>query len=435
MPEKEMWTAKCWPQVFKRAMITILAASCAVTAAVGPAFAEDDINTLKDKQAQYAQLQQQNNEKLAALRSDESKKAEYGATLQSQVAAIEEQINDCSNQVTDLNLQMQQAENEISEKQKQIDADYAKLKERLRALYMAGEARNLQILLSSDNLADLSDKSEALQMVTEHDTTLINRLKADKAAVQKAKESIQQSREQAESVKTSFAQKQQELATALAETNQFLKEIGQQEVNLQDKNASLDVQAAKIAASIDAWAQQQEEKKKQQEAAAAAESAASQQQAATSSSQSGSDSGQSSNSGSGSASNSSSSPSTSSGSFSSLIAEAEKHLGKPYVMGASGPDTFDCSSFVCWVFTHSGVYNLPRTTAQGIYNQCTPVSVSEARPGDIVFFTDTYDCGETVTHVGIYTGSNTMIHAGNPVQYTSIDTSYWRKHFYAFGRL
>ena len=91
-----MWTAKCWPQVFKRAMITILAASCAVTAAVGPAFAEDDINTLKDKQAQYAQLQQQNNEKLAALRSDESKKAEYGATLQSQVAAIEEQINDCS---------------------------------------------------------------------------------------------------------------------------------------------------------------------------------------------------------------------------------------------------------------------------------------------------------------------------------------------------
>jgi len=434
LPEKEMWSAKCWPQVFKRAMITILAASCAVTAAVGPAFAEDDINTLKDKQAQYAQLQQQNNEKLAALRSDESKKAEYGATLQSQVAAIEEQINDCSNQVTDLNLQMQQAENEISKKQKQIDADYAKLKERLRALYMAGEARNLQILLSSDNLADLSDKSEALQMVTEHDTTLINRLKADKAAVQKAKESIQQSREQAESVKTSFAEKQQELATALTETNQFLKEIGQQEVNLQDKNASLDVQAAKIAASIDAWTQQQEEKKKQEAAAAAAESAATQQQAA-SSSQSGSDSGQYSNSGSGSASNSSSSPSTSSGSFSSLIAEAEKHLGKPYVMGASGPDTFDCSSFVCWVFTHSGVYNLPRTTAQGIYNQCTPISVSEARPGDIVFFTDTYDCGETVTHVGIYTGSNTMIHAGNPVQYTSIDTSYWRKHFYAFGRL
>ncbi|QKN24733.1 CHAP domain-containing protein [Caproicibacterium lactatifermentans] len=103
-------------------------------------------------------------------------------------------------------------------------------------------------------------------------------------------------------------------------------------------------------------------------------------------------------------------------------------------MGGYSPSGFDCSGFVCWVFSHCG-YNLSRTTAQGIYDQCQKISVSEARPGDIVFFTGTYSCGETITHVGIYTGSGTMIHAGSPVQYSSIDTSYWRQHFYAFGRL
>ena len=122
--------------------------------------------------------------------------------------------------------------------------------------------------------------------------------------------------------------------------------------------------------------------------------------------------------------------------FATLITEAEKYLGYPYVFGGSSPSTsFDCSGFVCWVYTHSGVHNLPRTTAQGIYNQCTRVSASEAKPGDLVFFQGTYNAGETVTHIGIYVGQNRMLHCGSPIQYTSIDTSYWRSHFYSYGRL
>ena len=122
--------------------------------------------------------------------------------------------------------------------------------------------------------------------------------------------------------------------------------------------------------------------------------------------------------------------------FAKLINEAEKYLGYPYVFGGSSPSTsFDCSGFVCWVYTHSGVHNLPRTTAQGIYNQCTRVSASEAKPGDLVFFQGTYNAGETVTHIGIYVGQNRMLHFGSPIQYTSIDTSYWRSHFYSYGRL
>lgn len=119
-----------------------------------------------------------------------------------------------------------------------------------------------------------------------------------------------------------------------------------------------------------------------------------------------------------------------------LMEEAAKYLGYPYVWGGSNPSTsFDCSGFVCWVFTNSGVHNLPRTTAQGIYDQCTPVSQSEAKAGDIIFFTGTYNSAGAVSHVGIYCGDGVMIHCGNPISYASIHTPYWQSHFYAFGRL
>jgi murein DD-endopeptidase MepM/ murein hydrolase activator NlpD len=124
------------------------------------------------------------------------------------------------------------------------------------------------------------------------------------------------------------------------------------------------------------------------------------------------------------------------GDVAALFDEAERYLGYPYVWGGSSPSTsFDCSGFVCYVVTHSGYYNLPRTTAQGIYNQCQHISASEAKAGDIIFFTGTYNSGNPVTHVGIYAGNGQMIHCGDPIKYTSINTPYWQNHFYAFGRL
>lgn len=118
-----------------------------------------------------------------------------------------------------------------------------------------------------------------------------------------------------------------------------------------------------------------------------------------------------------------------------LLEEAKKHLGKRYVFGSNGPNTFDCSSFVTWTFTHSGVKNMPRTTAQGIYNSTERISKDELRPGDIVFFTGTYDAGRPVTHVGIYVGDGTMIHAGDPVQYANLNSNYWKNHYYGAGRV
>ena len=122
--------------------------------------------------------------------------------------------------------------------------------------------------------------------------------------------------------------------------------------------------------------------------------------------------------------------------FAALIAEAERYLGYPYVWGGSRPSTgFDCSGFVCYVLNNSGVYPMSRTNAQGIFNQCAIIPRGEAKPGDIIFFTGTYDSSGPVSHVGIYVGNGMMIHAGKPIQYASIDTRYWTEHFYAIGRL
>ncbi len=119
-----------------------------------------------------------------------------------------------------------------------------------------------------------------------------------------------------------------------------------------------------------------------------------------------------------------------------LFNEAETHIGKRYVFGANGPENFDCSSFVCWSFTKSGVKNMPRTTAQAIFDDyCTAVDVSSARAGDIIFFTGTYDSGSIISHVGIYAGGGYMLHAGDPIKYSNLNCKYWKDHFYTFGRL
>ena len=121
--------------------------------------------------------------------------------------------------------------------------------------------------------------------------------------------------------------------------------------------------------------------------------------------------------------------------YAALMAEAQKHLGKPYVFGTSGPDTFDCSGYLCYVLNRSGVASVGRTTAQGLYNMCVPVSPEDARPGDLCFFQGTYSTSNTVTHCGIYMGDGMMINAGDPVKYTNIETTYWQNHFYSFARV
>ena len=120
--------------------------------------------------------------------------------------------------------------------------------------------------------------------------------------------------------------------------------------------------------------------------------------------------------------------------FAAMIAEADKYVGYPYVWGGSSPSTsFDCSGFISWVINHSG-WNVGRLTAQGLYNICTPVTADQAKPGDLVFFVGTYDT-PGVSHVGLYVGNSVMLHCGDPISYTNLNSSYWQQHLYCYGRL
>ena len=123
--------------------------------------------------------------------------------------------------------------------------------------------------------------------------------------------------------------------------------------------------------------------------------------------------------------------------FLALMVEAEKYIGYPYVYGASNPDTgFDCSGYVCWVFNNSGVCDVGRMGANGLYSLCSDVSKEDARPGDLVFFEKTMGADvKGITHVGIYVGNDMMIHAGDPVGFADLKSEKWSKRLYGFGRL
>lgn len=123
--------------------------------------------------------------------------------------------------------------------------------------------------------------------------------------------------------------------------------------------------------------------------------------------------------------------------FARMLREAEKYLGYPYVWGGSSPSTsFDCSGYVSWVVNHCGNgWNVGRLGAEGLRQKCARVSPKDAKPGDLIFFQNTYPCGPGASHVGIYVGNGMMIHCGNPIQYTSVKTSYWQQHFLSYGRL
>lgn len=408
-------------------ILTVVLAFSVVTANMAlPAVHAEDSASLQAQQSELSNQQKENDDQLSTLRQNKDEKTAYAAALQSQLATIEDEVNNYNNQISDLDLQAQQVQDDIDKMQAQIDDDTNQLKERLCALYMGGDACNLQILLSSKDLLDLADKTEAVTMVTQHDTDLIDRLKSEKQEVQDKKQVIDQKRQEVAALKDSVDQKQQQLTSSLEETTQFLQDIGQQETDLESKSSSLDAQAAKISAALNSWSGQQASAS----ASPAAQATPATQTTATAASGNSGSNNSGSYSGDSSTGGSSGSSGGSSASFSSVIAKAESALGKPYVMGAAGPDAFDCSGLICWA------YGVSRTTAQGLCNECSRISVSERQPGDLIFFQGTYNCGETVTHVGIYIGSNMMIDAEDGgVSECSTESSYNLQHFYCYGRL
>ncbi|MEK4303786.1 bifunctional lytic transglycosylase/C40 family peptidase [Oceanobacillus sp. FSL K6-0251] len=120
--------------------------------------------------------------------------------------------------------------------------------------------------------------------------------------------------------------------------------------------------------------------------------------------------------------------------FQAVMEEALKYKGLPYVFGGDNPDTsFDCSGLTRWVYQKAGI-ELPRT-AQEQYDATESIPLSEAKPGDLVFFHSTYSTANYVTHVGIFVGDNQMYQAGDPIGYADLTSSYWQEHLIGAGRI
>ena len=122
--------------------------------------------------------------------------------------------------------------------------------------------------------------------------------------------------------------------------------------------------------------------------------------------------------------------------FRQIIEEAEKYIGYPYVWGGDSPETsFDCSGFVSYVFTNSGVRNVGRLGATSLYGACRKIAPDEAKPGDLIFFQGTISGEDGITHCGIYVGDGYMLHCGSPIGYADLSDSYWQNHYFGYGRL
>ena len=127
-------------------------------------------------------------------------------------------------------------------------------------------------------------------------------------------------------------------------------------------------------------------------------------------------------------------PSFSDATAQAIFKEALKYQGWKYVYGGSNPNTsFDCSGLTSWCYGKAGI-SLPRT-AQAQYDATQHIPLSQAKAGDLVFFHSTYNAGTYVTHVGIYAGNNRMYHAGDPIGYADLTSSYWQKHLIGAGRV
>ncbi len=211
------------------------------------------ISSLKQQQSKLQKEQAEVNKKLKTLKNDKSKKVEYKNALTEQVSNIQSQIDNLNSQISDLNSDIKEEEAKIADKQSDIDKNYTKLKGRLKAVYLTGEASNIEIVLNAKNIMDLSDKTELVRCITKHDTELINTLKGELQSIQSEKEDIESKKASVVSAKASYDQKQEELNERVSEVNEVISELSQNEAEANAENAKLAKERAAADAAIDSW--------------------------------------------------------------------------------------------------------------------------------------------------------------------------------------
>jgi murein DD-endopeptidase MepM/ murein hydrolase activator NlpD len=215
--------------------------------------AASSLSELQKKQAQLKKQQAAIAAKLKSLKADKAKQVDYKNALDSQRATVQDQIDLLNQQIAALDQDIKDKESQIAAKQATISTNYAKLKERLHAMYLTGEASNLEIILSAKSIMDLSDKTEAIKAITTHDTDLINTLKSDMNSIKTQKAAIEANRQQVAAAKVAQDSKRHELSDLVSETNSVIAQISKDESSAQSESAKIAKEEQKAAEAIDQW--------------------------------------------------------------------------------------------------------------------------------------------------------------------------------------
>lgn len=396
---------KAWG--LRAAAVSIVLSASVVGSSFG--VSADTVSDLKQQlatlQQQSQTLQQELNDQNSKLKTEQDKKA----AIDAQVANTQKQISILQAQIDATNAQIAVKQKDIDNTQKSVDENYDLLKQRMRTLYMAGNESYLSVLLSSDSLPDFLNNAEVIRTVSKHDSDIVDglkadeeRLKADKATLDASMKDLSDKQSTIAAQKVVLAAQQSAQADTVAQAKQAADSTQQQvsAVNAKAKQTQNDIAA---------------EAKREQEAQAAAQRAAAARIAALAATG---------------ATGSEYAPvgQTGSGTVDAVINLANQLavLKKPYVWGAAGPDSFDCSGFTQYVFkkttSFSGANELPHSS-QAQYEYGTPVSKDNLQAGDLVFF-GSGPAG--IDHVGIYVGGGQFIDAPNSNSYVRYDTlAYW----------
>jgi murein DD-endopeptidase MepM/ murein hydrolase activator NlpD len=223
--------------------------------AVKPAEAST-LSELQKKQSSLKHKKAQVDAQITSLKNDKTKKQQYKDALTSQINTVEEQIDNLDDQISGLDSDIKEKENQIAKKQKDIDADFDKLKERLYAIYLTGDASTMEIILNAKSVMDLADKTEIMKAVTEHDTELIDRLKDEMKAVSDQKTEIEKNRDTVAANKKEYDKKQAELTNYINEANSALADISADQSAAEAQSKALAKQEDKASAAVDQWYQQ-----------------------------------------------------------------------------------------------------------------------------------------------------------------------------------
>ena len=381
-------------RMIKTAVAAVLALAVVGAVSVRPVPAKaTTLSELQQKQAQLQQKSKSLDSQLQQLKNNKAQQQQYRDALAAQAQNIEDQIDSKNALIEKYDEDILQKQKAIAAKQKDVDADFQKLKERVYALYLTGEASDLEIILNAKNIMDLADKAELLSVISKHDTDLMNALKNDMNSIAQQKADIEKNRKAASDAKTSMEQSQQKLDVLVKDAEASLATI---------KQSQQEIEAERQQSGVD-----------QKTAAAAIEQLLASY-------------------------NGGSSGGMATGEISRMYGVAKSCEGIYYVSGGYTKSGFDCSGFVSYVLKQCGwsLNGAPRMTVTGLSRYCTSIfsSASNLKPGDLVFYDD-------YGHVGIYFGNNMAIQCdGTPGCRTpgvrAVDiTGYWGSHINAYGRL